>query len=125
MSTDSQIQQQQPSIAGPVMSASPPLLIWFVLVDSATGEPHRGTSAAKVSVVSSADVDDFRKAVKAEYADSHLKGVAPSDLLVYKNKDAFDKRKNAADDERKEEPLEEDSLVEGLGTSKKDALIIN
>jgi hypothetical protein len=46
-----------------------------------------------------------------------------SQLLVYKNKAAFDKR-NAAIDEEKEEPLEEDSLIDGLGTSKKEALVV-
>jgi len=68
------------------------VLIWFMLYDSDTGLPYKGTSASKVSVSSFADVDDFRKAVKAEVADSHLKGVAPLDLVVYKNKAAFDKR---------------------------------
>ncbi len=39
---------------------------------------------------------------------------------MYKNKDSFDKR-NA---KKKGKPLEEDSLLGGLGTSKNEALIV-
>jgi hypothetical protein len=46
-----------------------------------------------------------------------------SQLLVYKNKTAFDKR-IAAVGEGKEEPLEEDSLFDGLGSLKKEALVV-
>jgi hypothetical protein len=91
-------------------------------LDSATGQPYKGTSATKVSVASSADLDDFRDAVKSKNS-SILTGIASSQLIVYKNKAAFNKR-NAAVDEGKEEPLEEDSLVVGFGTSKKEAFIV-
>jgi hypothetical protein len=96
-------------------------LIWFVLVDSSNGMSYKGTTASSVSLSRDSVVDQFRDAVKEKYADSHLKGVAPSDLLVYKNKAAFE-QKNA--DKGKEEPLEEDSLLTGLGTSKKDSLVV-
>jgi len=80
------------------MSNSEPIIrIWYHLYDSKTGMPYMRTSADKVSVPSSADVADFRDAVKAKNADSHLKGIAASDLLVFKNKAAFDKR-NALED---------------------------
>ena len=101
-------------------SMSPPQLTWFLLVDAADGQSYKGTSADKVSVLSSADVADFRHAVKAENSNK-LSSIDAADLLVFKNKAAFDKR-NA--DDGKEEPLEEDSLVYGLGTSKKEALIV-
>ena len=77
---------------------SPPL-IWFLLVDSANGEPYKGTSAAKVSVSSSADVDDFRDAVKAKHSNS-LSSVDAGALKVYKNKAAFDKRNASLDEEK-------------------------
>ena len=99
------------------MSSFP--LVWFLILDS-TGEPYKGTTASKVSVSSSADVDDFRKAVKAENSNK-LSTFDAADLLVYKNKAAFDKR-NAQ--EGKQEPLEEDSFINGLGTSKKEALVV-
>jgi hypothetical protein len=67
-------------------------LIWFHLYDYGTGKPYKGTTATKVSVPIGSDISDFRKAVKAEYSDSHLKGISPSDLLVFKNKHSFDKR---------------------------------
>ena len=67
-------------------------LVWFHLYDSHTGNPYSGTSASSVSLPRSAAIDQFRDAVKIKYSDSHLKGVSPSDLQVFKNKDSFDKR---------------------------------
>ena len=101
--------QQQPS----VVSHRP---IWFVLLNSADGRPYKGTTASKVSVSSSADVDDFRIAVYVMNS-SILTGIAPSQLLVYKNKASFDKRSAMV-------KLEEDVLVADLGKSKKEALVV-
>ncbi len=42
---------------------------------------------------------------------------------MYKNKVSFDKRNAGAEQER-EEPLEVDTVVGGLGTTKTDALIV-
>ena len=76
------------------MSFSAPL-IWFLLVDS-SGQPYKKTSAAKVSVSSSADVDDFRDAVKKKDKDDGdaavLSPFKSSQLTVYKNKTAFGNR---------------------------------
>ena len=68
--------------------------IWYHLYDSSTGLPYKGTSATFVwrSSLKVPIIAEFCKAVKTEYSDSHLKGVSPSDLLVFKNKDSFDKR---------------------------------
>ena len=104
------------------LPSSPSPLVWFQLLDSATGQPYKGTSADKVAVSSTADVADFRDAVKAKFSNK-LSSFDAADLVVYKNKAAFDKR-NSAIDEGKEGPLEEDSLMEGLGTSKKEALVV-
>jgi hypothetical protein len=71
--------------------------IWFHLYDSANGLPYKGTTADKVSVPPGTDIAELRKAVKAEYSDSHLKGIGPSDLKVYKNKDSFDRRDAAVE----------------------------
>ena len=62
-----------------------------MVLDAATGNPYKGTTADKVSVSSSADVADFRDAAHLKNS-SILTGIASSQLLVYKNKDAFDKR---------------------------------
>ena len=104
--------------------SSPSPLVWFLLLDSATGQLYKGTSASSVLCSSLAVpvVDQFRDSVKAKHSNK-LSSVDAADLLVYKNKAAFDKR-NAAVDEGKEEPLEEDSLIDGFGTSKKEALIV-
>jgi hypothetical protein len=76
------------------LSSVPPLQrTWFLLLDSQTGEPYKGSSADKVSLLPNADVADFRDAVKAKYSDSLLKGIAPSTLTVYENKDAFEQWK--------------------------------
>jgi len=106
------------------MSSPPSPLIWFLLVDSITGQPYKGTTADKVSIASTADVADFRDAVKKKDKDAGvLNPFISSQLLVYKNKAAFDKR-NAAADEGREEPLEEDSLVYGLGETEEEALVV-
>jgi hypothetical protein len=42
---------------------------------------------------------------------------------VYKNKESFEKRNTRFEQER-EEPLEVDAVVDGLGTTKNDALIV-
>jgi hypothetical protein len=92
------------------------LLIWFKLIDSTTEKPFKETRADKVSVSSSADVVDFRKAVKAEYDQpGYLKDIPSGALLVYKNMAAF---------RVKEFLLEEDAPVFGLGTTKQEALIV-
>ena len=101
---------------------STPVLIWYQLLDAATGEPYKGTNPDKVNASLSADVADLRKAVHIENP-NNLSSVDASNLLVYKSKSSFDKRA-ASVDEGREEPLEEDSLVDGLGTSKKAALIV-
>jgi hypothetical protein len=99
-----------------------PRLIWYQLVDSSTGQPYKAARADKLSVSTDADVADFRNAVKLKWDEpGYLKDVPAGALIVYKNKAAFDER-NAADD--KEEPLEEDSLINDLGKSKKEALIV-
>ncbi len=72
------------------MSSSSPL-VWFHLYDAATGLPYKGTSCDKVSVSSSADVADFRDAVHAKNSNK-LSSLDAADLLVFRNKDAFDKR---------------------------------
>jgi len=81
-------------------------LVWFLLVDG-EGQPFRGTTASSVFIPSDYVIDQFRRAVKEEYKDSHLKGIAPSDLVVYANKEAF---------ERKGAPLgSRDKIGEELG----------
>jgi hypothetical protein len=88
--------------------------VWFIIVDS-NGVPYKKTTADKVSVPSCADVADFRDAVKVKHSNK-LSSVDAADLHVYKNKPAFV--------EGMEERLEEDSVIDGLGKSKKDALIV-
>ena len=103
--------------------SSPSRLVWFQLFDSATGKPYKGTSADKVSVSSLADVTDFRDAVHLKNSTSILAGIASSQLIVYKNKAAFDKR-NAIVDEEKEEPLKSSRSLDGLGTTEEDMLVV-
>ncbi|KAF0685737.1 Aste57867_22416 [Aphanomyces stellatus] len=89
--------------------------VWFALVDS-KGEAYNGTSASKVKIsLDSTTIDQFRKAVKAEYVDSHLKGIAPSDLFVYANKAAFD---------GKDEPLGLGETIEDNGKLWTDPLLV-
>jgi hypothetical protein len=107
----------------PQTSMSSPL-IWFLLVDSATGDPYKGTTVSSVvrSTLVVPMVAAFRSAVKKKYS-TNLSFVDTGDLLVYKNKAAFDRR-NATFDEGKEEPLEEDSVLTDLGKSETEALVV-
>jgi hypothetical protein len=69
-------------------------------------------------------VDQFRDAVKTKYDQpGYLKDIPAGALHVYKNKAAFNNR-NATVDEGMEEPLEEDSFINGYGASKKEALVV-
>ena len=87
--------------------------IWYQLVKE-DGIPMG--SAAKVFLSPGADVDDFRKQVKAENA-VKLRAVDASDLSVYLNKTAYESRATVAQ-------LEEDAGVAGLGHSKVNALVV-
>ncbi len=106
------------------MSSAPPSpLVWFQLYDSATGEPYKGTYSDYVSLPPDSVIAQFRDAAHLKNS-SILTGITSSQFTIYKNKAAFDKR-NAAVDDGKEEPLEEDSLVYGLGPSKKKPLLLS
>ncbi len=98
--------------------------VWYQLVDSASGQPYKNTSADAVSLTPSSFIFQFLDTIKAKYIQeisSILNDIASCQLRVYKNKEAFEKR-NAL--ENKEEHLKPSSLLHGLGTSKKDALIV-
>ncbi len=96
---------------------------WFLLLDSATGQPYKGTTADFVSLSPGAVVAEFRDAVLSKNPNK-LAGVDASDLLVYKNKAAFDARNLTAVDEGKEEPLKASSNLDGLGETEEGALIV-
>ncbi len=96
---------------------------WFLLLDAATGQPYKGTTADFVSLTPGAVVAEFRKLAYLEHS-AILTGIAPSQLLVYKNKAAFDTRNLTAVDEGKEEPLKASSNLDGLGETEEGALIV-
>ena len=89
-------------------------LVWFLLVDG-EGHPFRGTTASSVFVPSEYVIDQFRDAVKEKYKDSHLKGIAPSDLVVYANKAAFD---------RKDDPLQPQADIGDYGTKESQLYVV-
>ena len=95
-------------------------------MDSVTGESYKGTTVSSVlrSSLVVPVVDQFRDAVQLKYdKPNYLKDIPSGVLLVYTNKAAFDKR-NAAVDEGREEPLKSSRNMDGLGTCKKEALIV-
>jgi hypothetical protein len=67
-------------------------------------------------------VADFWDAVRSKNPNK-LASVDASDLLIYKNKAAFDNR-SAAIEKRKEEPLKSSCILDGLGETEEDALIV-
>ncbi|GMF33016.1 unnamed protein product [Phytophthora lilii] len=99
-------------------------LVWFLLVDQ-EGVAYKGTTASSVSIPSNYVIDQFRDAVKAKYADSHLKGIASYNLLVYADKTAFDA--NTADvptNLRSSRSLKGKNEDVGLGLDKDHALVV-
>ena len=102
-------------------SHPPSPLVWFLLLDSETGEPYKNTTTDYVSHPPGAVVAEFRKLVHRENPNK-LASVDASDLLVYKNKAAFDSR-SAAENEGKVDPLDPTQSVHGLG-SKEDMLVV-
>ena len=101
-----------------------PRLIWFLLVDSETGEPYKNCSVSSIlhSLIAVPVIDQFRDAVHVKNS-SILTGIVPAQLFVFKNKAAFDKRNNAKDD-GKEQPLKSSHNLDGLGESEEEALIV-
>ncbi len=102
------------------MAQQNPPRIWFNLLDSVKGLSYKGTTADYVSLPPGSVIADFRDAVKKQDQDDGeaaiLTPFKSSQLLVYKNKNAFV--------EGKEAPLEEDTLVDSLGKSKKESLVV-
>jgi hypothetical protein len=74
------------------ISTSHPL-IWFHIFDYETGKPYKDTSVTSVlrSSLSVPVIDQFRKAVKAECSNT-LSSIDAGKLLVFQNKQSFDKR---------------------------------
>ena len=70
--------------------------IWFHLYDSANGLPYKGTTADKVSVPVGSDITEFRDAVKVKCSNK-LSSIDANDLLVFQNKQSFDKRDAAVE----------------------------
>ena len=104
------------------MTSSSTAKFWFLLLDSATGQPYKGTTADFVSLPPGAVVAEFRDAVLSKNSNK-LAIVDASDLLIYRNIAAFDRRNNdAANKEEKEEPLDPTQSVDGLG-SQEDMLV--
>jgi hypothetical protein len=105
------------------MTSSSTAKFWFLLLDSATGQPYKGTTADFVSLPPGAVVAEFRKLIHHENP-AILTGIAPSQLIVYRNIAAFDRRNNdATNKEEKEEPLDPTQSVDGLG-SQEDMLVV-
>jgi hypothetical protein len=68
----------------------PPAIVWFQLLDAIDGRHLEGTMACGVSLSSFASVRRFRCAVLDMFSKSHLSGLIPLDLVVYRNKAAFE-----------------------------------
>jgi hypothetical protein len=99
--------------------------VWYTLVDQRY-DYNGETTTSKVNIDGNVDVDvdDFRRRVRQGYLDENsviLSRISATQLLVYKNRAAFDKR-NVEDGN--EQPLDEDSLIGGLGDTKEEALIV-
>ena len=95
--------------------------VWYVLVNK-DGSPYGETSTSGIHVDTSKDVDDLREAVIKKYRDEKavlLDGISSSQLVVYANKNSFDKR-----NEENQAPLKSSFVLYGLGVTEEDALIV-
>ena len=93
---------------------SAPSLIWFQIVDAATGKSYKGTSADYVSPPPGSVIAQFRDAVKTKYDQpGYLKDIPAGALHVYKNKAAFV--------DGKEEPLKSSCPLGGLGETEEES----
>jgi hypothetical protein len=92
----------------PLIVVVPPP-VWFQLV-GADGLPCNGSSVDALTLPRRSSIREFREAIKAEYADSHLKGIAPETLKIF-----APEADNA---------LEVDEIIGELGKSKNDPLIV-
>ena len=88
-------------------------IVWFLLVDE-EGQAYRGTSADKVQLLPDGDVADFRNAVHAKNS-TILEGIVPAQLVVYANREAF---------ERKDNPVRASCNLVGLGEDEDYALLV-
>ena len=108
----------------PIWSMSHPPLIWFVLADDATEESYQfatPTSVLRCSLVVPV-VDQFRKAVKALHS-NRLSSVDPSDLLVYSNVSAYERR-NVPSPDRRGEPLHPTQDLGSLGSEQEFLVVV-
>jgi hypothetical protein len=85
-----------------------------VLLNSADGQPYKGTTASSVSLLPTNVIDQFRDAVKSKYSNT-LSSIDAAQLQVYKNKSSFD---------AKEVPLKSSHPLDCLGETEEDALIV-
>jgi hypothetical protein len=85
--------------------------VWYLLVQ-ADGSAFNNCTAAKVSVSSTADIDDLRDAVKLKNAND-LSTVDARNLKVFNNKNELDGKS-----------IDVEALVTQMGLSKDEALLI-
>jgi hypothetical protein len=90
--------------------------VWFTLVDS-EGHPYNQSKVGKVQITDAeADITDLLAAVWSQCKDIFTGSrISVINLEVYLNREAFDK---------KERHLGEDHPIDGLGSSKQEAVVI-
>jgi hypothetical protein len=90
--------------------------IWYFLVDE-TGHPYAESSADAVDLPSSSSILCFTDAVKDKWDRQvdDLKGILSSELVVYANKAAF---------EKKDDPLRAEDEIESYGTKKNKLFVV-
>lgn len=74
-----------------------------------------------VDIYPSDNIVQFRNAVHAVHATTLLKSVSRSDLIVYANKAAFDKKRDQGEQVKN---MDDELLINGFGESKQGALVV-
>jgi hypothetical protein len=120
--SDDEYRRQKFSSTVPLSSSSSSPLTWFILLDSDTGEFYRGTSADCVLLAAGSVIAQFRDAVKLKHSNK-LVTIDSADLLVYRNKESFDKR-NDPNGNEEDSPFRSSHQIYGLGGTEEDALVV-
>lgn len=84
-----------------------------------TGQTYKGTSVDAMSISPDTVITQFQDVVHVKNPNK-ITGISTSNLVVYKNKAV----RNNAQDEVKEQPLKSSWILDGLGRTEEDALIV-
>jgi len=107
-----------------VSSGPSAITVWYHLVEGTTGLSCLNTTVLSAPIPSNSDVDDFLWIVKSKFnvPDSNiLRGISSCQLRLYRDEATFRSRKF---DGSRNGSLKPDHLIDGLGRTREEPVII-